>query len=127
MEFSEKYLTYEKYKGLGGTLDLTPFNILEYEAQRRIDEHTQNRLKHCDKIPKEVEMCMFSIINKVLEVYEEEIVRGKTSESVGSYSVSYNNDIKKIIEDKKVEIDDIILTYLYGVVVNNEHIIYRGV
>ena len=46
MEFKGQYLTYEDYKALGGTLDLTPFNLLEFEARRRIDIKTQNRLKN---------------------------------------------------------------------------------
>ena len=37
MEFSGQYLTYLEYKALGGTLDQTPFNILEFEARRQID------------------------------------------------------------------------------------------
>lgn len=72
-------------------------------------------------------MCEFAIINKVLKAYDEEISRGKSSETVGSYSVSYNNDIKKIIEDKRAEIEDLVLTDLYGVVYNGEHVLYCGV
>ena len=127
MDFKGQYLTYQEYKGLGGTLDLTPFNVLEFEARRRIDELTYNRLVGGENIPDEVKMCEFAIINKVLKAYDEEIGRGKTSESVGSYSVSYNSDIKKLIEDKRIEIQDIILTDLFGVVYNGEHILYGGV
>ena len=127
MDFKGQYLTYQEYKGLGGTLDLTPFNVLEFEARRRIDELTYNRLVGGENIPDEVKMCEFAIINKVLKSYDEEIGRGKTSESVGSYSVSYNSDIKKLIEDKKIEIQDIISTDLFGVVYNGEHILYGGV
>ena len=127
MDFKGQYLTYQEYKGLGGTLDLTPFNVLEFEARRRIDELTYNRLVGGENIPDEVKMCEFAIINKVLKAYDEEIGRGKTSESVGSYSVSYNSDIKKLIEDKRLEIQDIISTDLFGVVYNGEHILYGGV
>ena len=127
MDFKGQYLTYQEYKGLGGTLDLTPFNVLEFEARRRIDELTYNRLVGGENIPDEVKMCEFAIINKVLKAYDEEIGRGKTSESVGSYSVSYNSDIKKLVEDKRIEIQDIISTDLFGVVYNGEHILYGGV
>ena len=127
MEFEGQYLKYEEYKGLGGTLDLMPFNILEFEARRKIDECTQNRLVNGTKIPMQVKMCMFSIINKVLKAYDEGIIRGKSSESVGSYSVSYNSDIQKIIEDKNTEILDLITTDLFGVMYNGEHILYSGV
>lgn len=127
MEFKGQYLTYQEFKGLGGALELTPFNILEFEARRRIDEATHNRMVGGENIPEEVKMCEFAIINKVLRAYDEEISRGKSSETVGSYSVSYNNDIKKIIEDKRAEIEDLILTDLYGVVYNGEHVLYCGV
>ena len=127
MEFEGQYLTYEEYKALGGTLDLMPFNLLEFEARRRIDELTHNRLIGIEKIPTEVKMCEFEIIDTVLNAYNEEISRGKSSESVGSYSVSYNNDMKQIIENKQTEIEDVIRTDLYGIIVNNEHILYCGV
>ena len=48
MEFSGQYLTYEEYMALGGTLDLMPFNILEFEARRQIDIKTFNRIKNLD-------------------------------------------------------------------------------
>ena len=127
MNIKGQYLKYQEYKELGGTLELTPFNILEFEARRRIDEVTHNRLVGGKDIPQEIKMCEFSIINKVLESYDKETNRGKSSESVGSYSVSYNSDIKKIIEDKRIEINDLILTDLYGVIYNGEHILYCGV
>lgn len=127
MNIKGQYLKYQEYKELGGTLELTPFNVLEFEARRRIDEVTHNRLVGGKDIPQEIKMCEFSIINKVLESYDKEINRGKSSESVGSYSVSYNSDIKKIIEDKRTEINDLILTDLYGVIYNGEHILYCGV
>lgn len=124
MEFKGQYLTYQEYKGLGGTLDLAPFNILEFEARRRIDTITHNRLIGIKDIPNEVKMCMYRTIN-VIKDYND-IGRGKSSETVGSYSVSYS-DVEKIINDKALEISDIIVDSLYGVVVNNEHILYCGV
>ena len=126
MEFKGQYLTYQEYKGLGGTLDLTPFNVLEFEARRRIDEPTHNRLVGCKDIPEEVKLCEFKIINNVLKAYEEINSRGKNSETVGSYSVSYS-DVQKVIEDKKAEINDLVTNNLYGVIYNGEHLIYCGV
>lgn len=129
MEFNGQYLTYEDYKELGGTLDLTPFNLLEFEARRKVDLRTQNRLREIDseEIPQEVKLCIFKMIDTVLKSYDEEINRGKSSESVGSYSVSYNNDMKEIIKSKNAELDDLVLSDLYGVIVNDEHILYLGV
>ena len=67
MEFSGQYLTYEEYRSLGGTLDLTPFNLLEFEARRKIDSRTMNRLKDIDSqdIPQEVKICEYNVINSI--------------------------------------------------------------
>lgn len=127
MTFEGQYLTYAEYQDLGGSaIGEMPFNLLEFEARRRIDESTFNRLVGGIDIPQEVKLCEFTIIDNVLKTYDEETKRGKSSESVGSYSVSYSN-IKDIIEDKKSEINDIITTSLFGVVYNGEHILYCGV
>ena len=54
MEFNGQYLTYDEYKALGGSLDQTPFNLLEFEAQKIIDSRTLQRLKGIKELPKEV-------------------------------------------------------------------------
>ena len=127
MTFEGQYLTYAEYQELGGSaIGEMPFNLLEFESRRRIDESTHNRLVDGVDIPQEVKLCEFTVINNVLKAYNKEIARGKSSESVGSYSVSYNN-IKEIIENKRTEIADIISTNLYGVVYNGEHVLYSGV
>lgn len=125
MEFEGQYLTYEEYKALGGTLDLMPFNLLEIEARKRIDINTKNRLKNEDKIPNEVKVCMYNLIG-TLETYTNKQNRNIESESVGEYSVNYGNNVKEIIQNKSAELDDIILNDLYGVIVNGEHVIYKG-
>lgn len=128
MEFKGQYLTYEEYKALGGTLDLSPFNLLEFEARKQIDLNTQNRLTNVETydIPQEVKVCIFKIIETVLKAYNEQLSRGKSSETVGSYSVTYT-DAKEMIKNIKAEAEYLILTDLCGVNVNGEHILYRGV
>ena len=45
MTFEGQYLTYAEYQELGGSaIGEMPFNLLEFEARRRIDEPTHNRL-----------------------------------------------------------------------------------
>ena len=132
MEFSGQYLTYEEYRLLGGTLQQTPFNLLEFEARRKIDERTQCRLKNVNQIPQEVKMCVLTLINNLVAYMNENSSLGNkniASESVGSYSVNYitGSQIQETIKSKNSEINDIINTNLTGVVVNNEHIIYLGV
>ena len=130
MEISGQYLKYTEYLELGGSLAETPFKLLEFEAQRKIDERTQRRLKGIKEIPMEVKMCTFALIN-ALNNYSNENSNNKNiaSESVGSYSVSYvtGGTIQEIVKSKSVELDDIIRTYLIGVIVNGEHIMYLGV
>lgn len=138
MEFEGQYLTYEEYKALGGTLDLMPFNLLEFESRRKIDIRTQNRLKNVDSedIPQEVKLCDMALINMVKKYVDQENNENQekqniTSESTDGYSVTYNtitlDKIKEIMESKKAEVSDILETYLVGVIFNGEHIAYLGV
>ena len=135
MEFNEQYLTYEEYKALGGALDLTPFNLLEFEARRQIDIRTFNRLKNVNSedIPQEVKLCEYKLINSINEfVVATDSVANKgnvASENTDGYSVSYvtADKISEIINSKSVELDDIVRTYLLGVVYNGEHLMYCGV
>ena len=130
MEFSGQYLTYDEYKALGGNLDQTPFNLLEYEARRIIDNRTLQRLHGIEKIPQEVKMCMFSLVNTINGYANQgQTSKNISSESVGSYSVSYitGTQIQETINSKNAELTDIVLTYLTGVIVNGQHVVYLGV
>ena len=131
MEFSEGYLTYTEYRALGGTLDLTPFNLLEFEARRLIDTRTLNRLKNVNKIPQEVKLCENKMINSILNYNETlDTSNGKVaSENTDGYSVSYitADKISDIISSKETELNTVITDYLFGVCVNGEHILYIGV
>ena len=126
MTFEGQYLTYNEYQSLGGsTIDEMSFNLLEFEARKRIDLRTHNRLNG-QTIPDEVKLCVMNLINTII-LYSNQNNRSLNSETVGSYSVSYNNDIKQVIQNKSTELDDIIMNDLYGIIVNNEHLIYCGV
>ena len=132
MEFSGQYLTYNEYKALGGNLDQTPFNLLEYEARRKVDERTQQRLKNVKDIPQEVKMCVYALVNDLVAYSNNTGTidnKNVASESVGSYSVNYitGSQIQETIKSKNVELDNTITTYLTGVIVNGEHIVYLGV
>ena len=63
MEFSRQYLTYNEYKALGGQLDQTPFNLLEYDVRKEIDKETLGRLVNLEKQREEVKMCVWELIN----------------------------------------------------------------
>lgn len=133
MTFEGQYLTYEEYILLGGTLDQTPFNILEFEARKQIDLRTQNRLKSVDQIPNDVKLCMYHLIDK-LNSYAQSINNAESngsvaSESTDGYSISYVNatQISEIVKSKNNELQDIMLSDLYGVIVGNTHLLYNGV
>lgn len=131
MDFGNKYLTYEEYVELGGKLSVSPFNILEYEARRKIDERTQSRLVDVETIPTQVKMCMFNLINTINSYLDQNSNSNKNiaSESIDGYSVSYvsASDMQQVIVTKNKELDDIVLTHLTGLIINGEHVVYLGV
>lgn len=132
MEFSGQYLTYEEYQGLGGVIPETPFNLLEFEARRKIDIKTQDRLKgfESDEIPQEVKLCEYALINSIVVFSNSMNNAGNiASENTDGYSVSYitASQISQVVMSKNKELDDIIRTYLLGVVFNDEHLLYAGV
>ena len=135
MEFEGQYLTYEEYKGLGGELDLMPFNLLEFEARRRIDIRTQNRLKDVDSgdIPQEVKLCEYNLINSI-----NGFASAMTTISNNGNVASFNSDgysesyitpaqIQDVVKSKSAELDDIVRTYLLEVIFNEQHLMYLGV
>ena len=133
MEFSGQYLTYEDYKGLGGTLDLMPFNLLEFEARKKIDTKTENRLVGGSDIPQEVKMCEYAMINSLIS-YQGSISDASNngriaSENIDGYSVSYVNasQVSELVKSKDAELNDLIKTYLLNVKYNDEHLLYVGV
>lgn len=128
MEFSEQYLNYEDYKSLGGTLDIMPFNILEFESRKIIDTRTQSRLKNVDVIPQEVKMCMFAIMNAIQSSVIDNKKANISSESIDGYSVTYLSpvEIQQSIKAKNDEIEDIMFSYLMNVIVNSTPILYLG-
>lgn len=135
MEFDEEkqYLSYDEYLDLDGQLDETPFDLLEYEARRKIDARTQNRLRNMsnEEIPQEVKMCVYNMIN-LMTTYAESLSnvnKGIASENIDGYSVNYINtsQLSQILKAKSQDLDDCIEEYLTGVIVNNEHLLYLGV
>lgn len=131
MDFTNQYLSYEEYIELGGTLEEVPFNELEFECRRIIDSRTQNRLKNADEIPQEVKMLEYKMLEELQGYYNslQNAQKGIQSENTDGYSVSYipSNQISELIIGKIEVLQDLISTYLFGVIVNSEHILYCGV
>lgn len=113
MEFSNQYLNYEEYKSLGGTLEETPFNILELEAQKNIDKYTFGRLKDLEEQINEVKICVFKLIELIntYSAYENQN-KAISSENTDGYSVSYSQATENVSKTKMSEIKSMIKTYL---------------
>ena len=136
MTFEGQYLTYAEYTELGGSaIGEMPFNLLEFEARRKIDIRTQNRLKDVDSgdIPQEVKLCEYNLINSI-----NEFASAMTNISNNGNIASFNSDgysesyitpvqIQDVVKSKSVELDDIVRTYLLGVIFNDQHLMYLGV
>ena len=132
MTFEGQYLTYAEYQQLGGSaIGEMPFNLLEFEARKQIDLRTQRRLINVEEIPDEVKLCDYHLINKIMKYVEstENVGGNIASESTDGYSISYvtASQLQDVVKSQSVELNDIIMTDLFGLVVNGEHVIYAGV
>ena len=113
MEFTKQYLTFIEYQELGGTLEETPFNVLELEAQKSIDKYTFGRLKDLDNQINEVKVCDYKLI-ELLNTYSSYENQNKSisSENIDGYSISYSQATENVSKAKINEIKNIIKTYL---------------
>ena len=127
MEFKGQYLTYQEYLALGGTLEEMPFNLLEYNARKKIDERTFGRLVDKGQEYQEVKLCVYNMIT-TLNSYSSYDTQNKaiSSESTDGYSISYGTPQKSITEAKNSELEDIINSYLANVIIDNVPVLYRG-
>lgn len=112
IEFDKHYLTFEEYRGLGGTLEMTPFNILELKAQKEIDKYTFGRLKNLDSQINEVKLCMYDLISALDSYSTSNQNKSILSESIDGYSVNYGGSDENFLKTKVSEIKGIIKTYL---------------
>lgn len=127
MEFSGQYLTYQEFKTLGGILDEMPFNLLEYNARKKIDERTFGRLVDKGQEYQEVKLCVYNMVT-TLNSYSSYDTQNKaiSSESTDGYSISYGAPQKSTTEAKNSELETSIDTYLANLVVDNVPVLYRG-
>lgn len=127
MEFKGQYLTYQEYKALGGTLDEMPFNLLEFDARKRIDKRTFERLVDKGQEYQEVKLCVYNMIT-TLNSYSSYDTQNKaiSSENTDGYSISYGTPQKSTTEAKNSELEDVINSYLANVIIDNVPVLYRG-
>lgn len=102
-----KYLNYDEYTEMGGSLSSEEFNRFALRAECEINNATFGRLKSVDIVISEVKYCMFELIT-----YFSSTAKGGSSLAVASfnndgYSVSYAEQKTSV-----QHINDIIYTYL---------------
>lgn len=102
-----KYLTFDDYIAMGGTLTDTEFDRLEYRAKKLIDNATQGRLKNADSIPDEVKRCMFELLAYLTDTLKNGSVSAVSGFSNDGYSVTYAEQ-----KNATGQIYDIIYDYL---------------
>lgn len=132
MEFEGQYLEFDEYEELGGSLDETPFNILEFESRKIIDNRTQNRIKYMKDKPQDVKLCVNAMINTLIQYTidnSKSINKNVASESIDGYSVSYitGSQVQEAIKSKRSELEDIMQTYLGNIRTSeNIPVLYLG-
>ena len=103
------YLTYDEYKGYGGTLSDTEFNRFNFRAKCEIDNATFDRCKTLANVPEAVKRCAFELVTFISKNTQNGAVSSVSSFSNDGYSVSYTD--KKTAQE---QISDIIYAYLVG-------------
>ncbi len=84
----EPFVSYTYYKSeYSGNMPETEFKKFALIATQKIKLHTFGRIKE-NSIPEEVKYCTCVLADKLLSLAKSE---GKTSESVGSWSVQYSD------------------------------------
>lgn len=128
MQFKGQYLTYEEYKEMGGALDRVPFDLLEYDVRKMIDERTFGRLAHLSSVPLDVKMCVFRMV-ETIEKYLPLETQNKAiaSENTDGYSISYRKLEISDISTKREELKNIMEIYLSNVIVDGIPALYIGV
>ena len=136
------YLTYEEYKGYGGTLDEPTFNSFNYEAQLKVDYYTDKRLVNDTVYTENVKRCVYKLIGllntfdgytKVVTDINNPVISSQSNDGV---SVSYGGylgsttpqDLTNVEKQLNNDIYNTIQQYLYGEHNSNGDILlYRGV
>jgi len=133
------YLTYTEYQEMGGTLDETTFNDLEFEARSLVDWYTFNRLQKEATFPEAVQRCMYKLIQYIVvqqqvngiganSAENDNTGAGIASQSNDGVSVSYNVlSARDVVDNSKTQMGQIVQQYLSAVVNSlGQKVLYRG-
>jgi hypothetical protein len=121
-----RYITYDEYTSIGGTLDLTAFNRFETRACGAIDNATHNRVECMEKVPNKVKALCRDLIEYFANDFGSSKQVSSRSQSAGGVSESESFVIRSIAE-RAGEIDDMIKDYLLNEVDDKgTPLLYRG-
>ena len=122
------YLSYNEYKGYGGTASNTEFVALEFRARKRIDRLTASRVQNMREVPEAVKLCMMSLIGIDSKAGVEAQANNPvvTSFNTDGYSETYGKALS--VEDADKAMSASIRSMLYGETDDNGvPLLYRGV
>lgn len=135
------YLTYADYQNMGGTLEETAFNDLEFAAEAKVNWYTFNRLKKEDpsKYPEELKRCMYRIIKLIDDMQKASSIDGQensyststagvASMSNDGVSISYNVlSASEAVEQAGKQVEQCIKEYLSDAVNSlGQKLLYKG-
>lgn len=133
------YLLYSEYVNMGGMLDETLFNELEFEAETQVDWYTFNRLQNEQELPERLKRCMYALIGLIYKIQQASLLgddgsgdsninAAVASQSNDGVSISYNVvSASEAVQLSKDEIEGIIQRYLQGVMNSlGRKVLYRG-
>lgn len=122
-----RYLTYDEYLNIGGTLEKTAFERVIGRACGIIDLYTQKRLQSVSEPSERVCACIRDLVEHI-DAYKgvsDNVVSSK-SQSAGGVSESETYATKSI-DDSDADIRDIIQDYLWSEETDNGvPLLYRG-
>lgn len=122
------YLSYDEYKGYGGTASNAEFTALEFRARKRIDRLTASRVQNMREVPEAVKLCMMSLIGIDSKAGVEAQASNPvvTSFNTDGYSETYGKALS--VEDADKSMSASIRSMLYGETDDNGvPLLYRGV
>ena len=116
------YLSYEKYKELGGTLNDTTFLQHEIEVEAKLDYLTNGRIRKLDTVPVAVINLCFKLNISFWEQTEIDGVKNTTSYSNGIESFSYSTTDSQGKNIADANIIKVVNEYLW----EYPELLYRG-
>ena len=116
------YLSYEKYKELGGTLNDTTFLQHEIEVEAKLDYLTNGRIRKLATVPEAVINLCFKLNISFWEQTEIDGVKNITSYSNGIESFSYSTTDSQGKNIADANIIKVVNEYLW----EYPELLYRG-